>query len=91
MSEVNIIEQYQTRAKAFAKSYGEEPNDHIIHVMASAMMTRDNVLQGGSFVEAVAANNLFQAVSRADSDVVKNLRIIALAYQFARLQEEPAF
>lgn len=90
MSEVNIIEQYQTRAKAFAKSYGEEPNDHIIHVMASAMMTRDKVLQGGSFVEAVASNNLFQAVSRADADVVKNLRIIALAYQFARL-EEPAF
>ena len=29
----NIIEQYQTRAKEFAKSYGEDPNDHIIHVM----------------------------------------------------------
>ena len=55
------------------------------------MMTRDKVLQGGSFVEAVVANNLFQAVSRADADVVKNLRIIALAYQFARLKEEVAF
>jgi hypothetical protein len=87
----NIIEQYQTRARAFATSYGENPSDHIIRVMASAMMTRDKVLQGGSFVEAVASNNLFQAISRADSDCLKNLRIIALAYQFARLQEEPAF
>lgn len=86
MSE-NIIEQYHIRAKAFAKSYGEEPSDHIINVMASAMMTRDNVLQGGGFVQAVVANNLAEAISRADSECVKNLRIISLAYQFAQLKE----
>jgi gamma-glutamyltranspeptidase len=87
MSELNIIEQYHIRAKEFAKSYGEEPSDHIINVMASAMMTRDKVLQGGSFVQAVVDNDLASAVSRADSECVKNLRIITLAYRFGQLVE----
>lgn len=85
MSE-NIIETYQSRAREFAKSYGEEPADHIIQVMASAMMTRDNVLQGGGFVQAVVKNDLADAISRADAQVVLNLRIIVLAFRFAHLK-----
>jgi hypothetical protein len=83
--EENIIVKYQERAKEFAKSYGENVSDHIAHVMASAMMTRDNVLQGGSFVEAVVQNDLYQAISRADPAVLANIRIIVLAYQFAKI------
>jgi hypothetical protein len=83
--EENIIVKYQERAKEFAKSYGENVSDHIAYVMASAMMTRDNVLQGGGFVEAVVENDLFQAISRADPAVLANIRIIVLAFKFARI------
>lgn len=82
---MNIHEIYQSKAIEFAKSYGETPSDHIIQVMASAMMTRDKIQQGGSFVEAVVNNDLANAVSRADSEVQKNLRIIVLAFRFAHL------
>jgi len=83
--EENIIVKYQERAKEFAKSYGENVSDHIAHVMASTMMTRDNVLQGGGFVEAVVENDLFQAISRADPAVLANIKIIVLAFKFARI------
>jgi hypothetical protein len=82
---MDIRENYWSKATDFAKSYGISPSEHIIDVMCSAMMTRDNVLQGGSFVEAVVENDLFQAISRADSEVLANLRIIVLAYKFAHI------
>lgn len=82
---MNIHEIYQNKATEFAKSYGEDPTDHIIQVMASAMMTRDKIQQGGSFVEAVVNNDLANAISRADTEVLKNLRIIVLAFRFAHL------
>ena len=82
---MDIREKYWAKAKEFAKSYGEEPSQHIIEVMASAMMTRDNVMQGGSFVQAVVKNNLAQAISTADADCLANIRIIVLAFRFARL------
>jgi hypothetical protein len=82
---MNLHEIYQKKATEFAKSYGEEPSSHIIDVMVSAMMTRDKIQQGGSFVEAVVNNDLANAVSRADSEVIKNLRIIVLAFRFAHL------
>ena len=81
------IENYHLKAKEFAASYGETPSDHIINVMASVMMTRDNFLQGGSFVQAVMANDLQVATSRADKECLANIRIIVLAKQFAHLKE----
>jgi len=53
--------------------------------MASAMMTRDKVMMGGSFVQAVVQNNLSEAVSRADAACLANIRIIVLAFKFARI------
>ena len=46
---------------------------HIIQVGASVMMTRDNFLQGGSFVQAVVNNDLQGAVNRADAVIRTSL------------------
>lgn len=75
--------KYIDLAIKFSKSYRVEVSDHILDVMASVMMTRDKVRQGGSFSQAVVNNDLFKAVSFADQEVMENIRIIVLAYQYA--------
>lgn len=82
---MDIRQKYWDRAKEFAKSYGVDASDHIIEVMGSAMMTRDKVMMGGSFVEAVVKNDLAEAISRADAACLANIRIIVLAYKFAHI------
>jgi hypothetical protein len=56
--------------------------------MISTMMTKDNVLQGGSFVQAVVKNNLRDAISNADADCSKHLRIITLCANFCNVKYE---
>jgi hypothetical protein len=70
---------YIEAAKEFAKSYNKSPNEHVIDVMASVMMTRDNVLHGGHFAQAVVNNDLVAAVTRADEEILKELKLITLA------------
>jgi hypothetical protein len=82
---MDIREKYWAKAKEFANAYGVEASQHIIEVMASAMMTRDNVMQGGSFVQAVVKNDLAQAISCADASCLANIKIIVSAFRFARL------
>ena len=84
-NKMDIREKYWAKATEFAKSYGVEASQHIIEVMGSAMMTRDNVMQGGSFVQAVVKNDLAAAVSSADPACLANIRIIVLASRFARV------
>jgi hypothetical protein len=44
------------------------------------MRTRDGIgPMGGSFVQAIVNNDLYDAVSRGDNDCIKNLKIIAIA------------
>jgi len=50
------------------------------------MMTRDNVQQGGSFVQSVVKNDLYGAISRADSECLANIKIIVLAKDFAHVR-----
>ena len=80
------MEKYYQAAEKFAQSYQLTPSAHIIDVMASVMMTRDNVQQGGSFVQSVIKNDLFGAISRADSECLANIKIIVLANQFAHVR-----
>jgi hypothetical protein len=77
---------YLDAAKQFAKSYNKSPNDHIIDIIASVMMTRDGVLHGGHFAQAVVNNDLFSAVTRADEEVLKELKLITLANHNAFLE-----
>ena len=80
--------KYRMAAVHFANRYGVEVSEHVIDVMISAMMTRDKVLQGGSFVQAVVANDLKESISRADTDCGKNLRIITLCANFCYAEHE---
>ena len=54
--------------------------------MASVMMTRDNVLRGGDFVCAVCENDLFGALSRADSTCLENILPIVQSYHYCHIE-----
>lgn len=88
----NIWEETRNKYKEavihFLERYGETVSEHVIDVMISVMMTKDNVLQGGGFVQAVIDNNLREAISRADTDCGKNLRIITLCASFCNVEYE---
>ena len=80
-----IYLNYRKKCTEFAKAYNEKVSDHVIDVMVSVCMTRDKCRAGGSFVQAVVNNNLHEAISRADTDCLKNLRIITLARHYCDL------
>ncbi len=76
---MDIREQYRERAIEFVKEWGENVSDHIIDIMVSIMATRDKTsYAGGGFVQAVVENNLYLAMSRADSDCRKNIFILTM-------------
>lgn len=77
---MDIREQYRERAIQFANEWGYgDVSNHILDIMVSIMATRDkSSYSGGGFVEAVVANNLYLALSRADSDCRNNIFILAM-------------
>jgi len=83
-----IREKYRMAAVHFANRYDVQVSEHIIDVMISAMMTKDSVLHGGSFVQAVVNNDLRDAISRADIECLKHLRIITLCANFCNVEFE---
>ena len=82
---MDIREKYRERAIQFANEWKSEfPNvsDHNIEMMVSIMATRDKTsYPGGGFVEAVCSNDLFGAVTRADSSNIKVIKLLSLAYK----------
>ena len=73
---MDIVEKYMESAREFALLYGVT-SPHIINIISSVMMTRDDVgYPGGGFVEAVVTNNLYLAISRADTECYNNLKVI---------------
>jgi hypothetical protein len=82
---MDIVTQYQSAAEEFALEY-DVTNPHIIRIIASVMMTRDEQgIQGGGFVQSVVDNDLFGAISRADNECYQNLKVIVAANQYAYL------
>ena len=82
---MEIVNQYQIAAQEFALEY-DVTNPHIINIIASVMMTRDGKgLQGGGFVQSVVNNDLFGAISKADSECYNNLKVIVAANQYSYL------
>jgi len=77
---MDIREQNRERAIQFAKEWGyENVSNHIIDIMVSIMCTRDkSSYAGGGFVEAVVANNLYLAMSRADTDCRNNIFLLTM-------------
>jgi len=76
---MDIREQYRERAIQFVKEWNENVSEHIIDIMVSIMATRDkSSYAGGGFVQSIIDNNLYQAVSRADNDCIKHLKLLTL-------------
>ena len=76
---MDIREQCRERAIEFAKEWQVEVSDHIIDIMVSIMATRDkSSYAGGGFVQAIVDNNLYLALSRADTDCRKNIFILTM-------------
>jgi hypothetical protein len=81
-------ELYMKAAREHLENYEAEGySQHIVDIVASVMMTRDDVLQGGGFVQAICDNDLRGALARADTECTKHLRVIAMAYPFAFIQQ----
>jgi hypothetical protein len=77
---MDIREQNRERAIEFAKEWGfDNVSNHILDIMVSIMCTRDkSSYAGGGFVEAVVANNLYLAMSRADTDCRNNIFLLSM-------------
>jgi hypothetical protein len=82
---MDILTQYQSAAEEFALEY-DVTNPHIIRIIASVMMTRDEQgIQGGGFVQSVVDNDLFGAISKADNECYNHLKVIVAAKQYSYL------
>jgi len=83
---IDIMEKYQIAANKAYKLFYEETNDsnqkHIERIGASVMMTRDKVLSGGSFAQAVINNDLADAVGRADSTCINHLKFFVYCKKY---------
>ncbi len=77
---MDIREQNRERAIQFAKDWGHENvSNHILDIMVSIMCTRDkSSYAGGGFVEAVIANDLYLAMSRADTECRNNIFLLTM-------------
>ena len=77
---MDIREQNRERAIQFAKEWNcENVSNHILVIMVSIMCTRDkSSFAGGGFVEAVVANNLYLAMSRADTECRNNIFLLTM-------------
>jgi hypothetical protein len=77
---MDIREQNRERAIQFAKEWGfDNVSNHILDIMVSIMCTRDkSSYAGGGFVEAVVANNLYLAMSRADTECRNNIFLLTM-------------
>jgi hypothetical protein len=71
-------EEYRNKSIEFAKMYEETPTEHVLDIMVSVMMTRDKVLMGGSFVQSIVLNQLYEAITRADVECLRYLKLITL-------------
>ena len=77
-TDVNIMDVYKEKARTECAARKID-DGHVIDICASVMMTRDGVLQGGSFVQAVVNNNLTEALAFADSICRENILTITVA------------
>lgn len=76
---IQLTETYKQRCVEFCEDNGyKNTSNHIINIMVSIMMTRDNVLSGGSFVKAVVDNRLYEAINYADRECYDYLKLLVL-------------
>jgi hypothetical protein len=82
---MDIREKCRERAIQFVNEWKSEfPNvsEHNIDMMVSIMCTRDKTsYPGGGFVEAICSNDLYGAITRADSDNIRVLKLLVLCHR----------
>jgi hypothetical protein len=81
MNYPELREKYKKSVLEFTNGWKVELTDHQIDTMISVMLHRDGIMLGGSFVEAIANNDLYGATSRADSENLKNLKLVTLCFK----------
>ena len=74
----NVMDRYLEKARIECAARNIS-STHIIDICSSVMMTRDGVLNGGSFVQAIVDNNLTRALAYADSECREHLLTITSA------------
>ena len=89
MNYPELRETYRKSVLKFVEGWKVELTDHQVDIMISVMLHRDGIQMGGSFVEAIANNDLYGAVSRADSENIKNLKLIALCFKNNHIHPKP--
>lgn len=60
----------------------EDDIKHLKNIAYSVVVDKNGMKNGGSFVQAIVANNLYLATMRADSVMVKCLPILAFINEF---------
>jgi hypothetical protein len=70
-----------------SSSFTEDEINHIVKIIASVYMTKHNYQIGGGFVEAILDNNLSNAFSRADSTILRAMRIIVYAKDYGQVKK----
>ena len=71
--------QYVEMVEKRSEDYRWTLSPHVKDVMISMLMTRDKIWVGGDFVQSILANNLGEAVRRADDEMVKHLKQMVIA------------
>ena len=84
-----LRELYKKSVLEFANGWKVELTEHQIDTMISVMLHRDGVMMGGSFVEAVANNDLYGAISRADVENFQNLKLVTLCFKNNHIHPKP--
>jgi hypothetical protein len=74
----NVMDRYLEKARIECAARNIS-SSHVIDICSSVMMTRDGILHGGSFVQAVVDNDLVKALAYADIECRDNLLTIAVA------------
>jgi hypothetical protein len=84
-----LSEVYKKSVLKFAEGWKVELSQHQIDTMISVMLHRDGIMMGGSFVEAVANNDLYGAISRADVENFQNLKLVTLCFKNNHIHPKP--
>lgn len=71
------VAKYKAAAQRWAAKC-KVKDQHAINVAASVLMTRDKVMSGGSFAQAIVDNNLREAINRADETCIKYLKFFSI-------------
>ena len=83
----NTAHKYLTEQRSFfgLTHLNEDDFNHVVSLAASVMMTRDEFLPGGGFVQAVVDNNLSEAIGRADSTALIALKALVMTKMWCHL------